>query len=59
MALALLVLFAVGGGLAAWATTGVIAVLVAGLCVVEYGVARREAEATRRREPEDAALERG
>ena len=58
VALALLVLFAVGGGLAAWAMTGVIAVLVAGLCVVEYAVARREEESTPRREAQ-GALERG
>jgi hypothetical protein len=38
---ALLVLFAVGGGLAAWALAVAVVVLVAALCVVETESARR------------------
>ena len=41
LVLALLVLFAVGGGLAAWALAVAVVVLVAALCVVETESARR------------------
>ena len=41
VAAALLVLFAVGGGLAAWALAVAVVVLVAALCVVETESARR------------------
>ena len=64
VAVALLVLFAVGGGIAAWAMTGAVALLLAGLCAVEYA-AERGGEATpSAREPDsqpdaERVLERG
>jgi low temperature requirement protein LtrA len=56
VAVALLVLYAVSGGMAAWATTGVVTVLVVGLCASESLGERRGA---RPREPgarSDAAV---
>ena len=43
VAVALLILFGVGGGLPAWALTAVIAVLLAVLCTVETAADRRPA----------------
>jgi low temperature requirement protein LtrA len=52
VAVALLVLFAVGSGISAWAMTGAVALLLAGLCAVDYMAERRGHVAGWSREPE-------
>jgi low temperature requirement protein LtrA len=56
---ALLVLFALGGGIVAWAMAGAIALLLAALCIAEAAAARREQREARETEhPGEAARER-